>query len=184
RSNTRASLVSRAIYTRVTKDVKVTPADVKAFYKAHLSQYRLPATREIRQIVVRHRATAVQLRAKLERGASFAALARQSSVDQTASYGGLMTVRQGQTVPPLGVAFQLDTNELSQPLHGADGWHLILPVSRIEPASYQAIADVERPIRQTLLVTKREAAMKSWTKRLTASCAKTIEYARGFAPAK
>ena len=57
---------------KVTSDVKVSKAEVAAYYTSHKSQYGQPETRQVRHILVQKTGVAG---AQLKSGANFAALA-------------------------------------------------------------------------------------------------------------
>jgi hypothetical protein len=74
--------------------------------------------------------TAVKLKARLDKGEDFAALARQYSNDTySAARGGLDPLLHGEPagVPPqvLEAAFEMKKNDISRPIHSPQGYHLI-----------------------------------------------------------
>src|SRR6266545_4401033 len=92
-------LVSQALFKKVTGDIKVSDADIKAYYASHKTQYVQPESRDVRHILVQKKALADSLYAQLKAGANFAKLAKRYSKDPgSASNGGKLTVSKGQTV--------------------------------------------------------------------------------------
>src|SRR5687767_4877005 len=77
RADIRAQLVSEKIFNAVTKDVKVSDAEVQAYYEKNEEQFSTPESREVRHILVKTKALAEQLAAELRAGADFAALAKK-----------------------------------------------------------------------------------------------------------
>ncbi len=69
RADIRAQVVSERIFESVTKDVKVSDADVQAFYEKNAAQFSTPESREVRHILVKTKVLADQLAAELKAGA-------------------------------------------------------------------------------------------------------------------
>ena len=72
-----------------------------------------------------------RLYARLERGADFAALAREYSDDPGAkTQGGRMLITRGETVQPFdSTAFGLRAGAISRPLKTSYGWHVVQALS-------------------------------------------------------
>ena len=118
RRDIRAQLVSERIFKKVTGDVKVTDGQIHDYYIQHPQLYAQPQSRDVRHILVKNKALADKIYAQLKAGGNFAALAKKYSQDPgSKSQGGKLTVSKGQTVPQFDKkAFELKTNELSQPV--------------------------------------------------------------------
>jgi parvulin-like peptidyl-prolyl isomerase len=181
----RAQILSEKIYNKVTAKVKVTDADIKAYYDEHKSDYSQAASRDVRHILVNNKKLADQLESQLKGGASFAALAKKYSKDPgSAQNGGKLTVSKGQTVPPFDkAAFSLKTNEISAPVHSQYGWHIIQALSAVKGAKQTPLGDVKDSIKQQLLQTKKTDAMNKWVDSVKKDFAKKISYQAGYAPA-
>ncbi len=184
RADIRAQLVSEKIFTAVTKDVKVSDADVQAFYAKNEEQFSTPESREVRHILVKTKAKAEEIAAELEAGGDFAKLAKQYSTDTgSKESGGELTITRGQTVAPFDkVAFELAKNELSAPVKTEFGYHLIEPMSEVKKASKAPLKEVEDSIRQQLLQTKKNEAMTEWVDELKTDYDDKVSYAAGFSP--
>ena len=145
RADIRAQLVSEKIFNAVTKDVKVSDADVEAFYAKNAQQFSTPESREVRHILVKTKAQAEALAAQLKAGGDFAKLAKQYSTDTGSKQtGGKLTITRGQTVAPFDkAAFALAANEVSGPVKTEFGYHLIEPLSAVKKASKAPLAEVE-----------------------------------------
>jgi len=182
----RSQLLSQGIYNKVTKDVKVTPAGISAYYAAHKSSsYTQAASRTVRHILVNSKSLADQLESRLKGGADFAALAKKYSKDPgSAKVGGKLTITKGETVPPFDkVAFSLKTGQRSQPVHTQYGWHIIEALSAVTPEKVTPLASVKQQIEQTLLQQKKSTAMNTWLNQVKKDYSKKIAYATGYAPA-
>jgi len=180
----RSQLLSQAIYTKVTKNVKVTPAAVQSYYNTHKSSYTTAASRDVRHILVNSKSLAEQLETKLKGGADFGKLAKQYSKDpSSAKVGGKLTITQGQTVAAFDkVAFSLKTGATSPPVHTQYGWHIIQALSDVKPAKVTPLASVKQSIESTLLQTKKSNAMTAWVNQVKKDFDKKVVYAAGYTP--
>ncbi len=180
----RSQLLSQAIYTKVTKNVKVTPAAVQAYYAAHMSSYTTAASRDVRHILVNSKSLAEQLETQLKSGADFGTLAKKYSKDtSSAKLGGKLTITKGETVPQFDkVAFSLKTGATSPPVHTQYGWHIIQALSAIRPAKVTPLASVKQSIQSTLLQSKKSSAMNAWVNQVKKDYDKNVVYAAGYTP--
>jgi parvulin-like peptidyl-prolyl isomerase len=182
----RSQLLSEAIFKKVTKDVKVSDADAKAYYDTHKSQYSQPESRDVRHILVNSKPLADKLYAQLKGGADFATLAKKYSKDPgSAAQGGKLTISKGQTVPEFDkTAFSLKTKQLAAPVKTQYGWHIIQALSPIRPAKQTPFAQVKATIVQQLQQQKRNDAMTKWVNDTKKGfCSGKIGYQTGYAPA-
>jgi foldase protein PrsA len=179
----RSQLLSQALYKKVTQGVKVTSADVTAYYNSHKSSYTQPASRDVRHILVNSKSLADKLETQLKGGASFATLAKKYSKDPgSAAQGGKLTITKGETVPQFDtVAFSLKTGQTSPPVHTRYGWHIIQALSAVRPAKTTPLSSVKQNIQQTLLQQKKSNAMNTWLGQVKKSY--RVTYAAGYTPA-
>lgn len=187
RETERHQLLTTKIVAAVTKDVKVTDADVKAYYEKNKTSptYSTPESRAMRHILVKSLAKANALYAQLQGGADFATLEKKNSLDtQTNNQGGILNVTKGKTVPEYEkVAFALKTGTISKPVHSkAYGYFIIKPIGDLKPATTKPFAVVSKDIKTTLLGQKKNDALQAWSTKLTTMYAKKVTYAVGFAP--
>jgi foldase protein PrsA len=182
--NLHGQILSERLYKKVTDPVKVTDADVKAYYNAHKSTYAKAESRDVRHILVNNKALADTIETQLKGGGDFAALAKKYSKDPgSAAQGGKLTISKGQTVAPFDkVAFSLAKDELSAPVHTTYGWHIIQALSAIKPATQQQLKEVEAAIRTQHLQTKKTDAINKWVDGVTKEFAKQIAYQTGYTP--
>ena len=179
----RARLLSHKIYSAVIKKVKVTDAEIKAYYDNHKAQYLQPESREVRHILVKKRSLADELYAKLKNGADFAQLARKYTQDEASKAdGGNFTAYKGKTVAPFDkFVFAAKKGDLSKPIKTEFGWHLIEVLSDVKPAAPQPLAEAKATISSTLLQQQQNEALKAWVK--DAQSEYEVTYAPGYAPA-
>jgi foldase protein PrsA len=184
REEIRDRIFQEKIYKAVTKDVKVTDEETKDYYEKNKTRFTQPASREVRHIVVKTKAKADELYGELQNGASFAALAKQFSTDDsTSSQGGKLPITKGATAPSFDkTAFALDKGELSKPVKSQYGWHIIEALSPVKPEKVTPLADVEDSIRQQLDQQQKNEAMEKWVKDVEKKYKGEIVYAAGFAP--
>jgi parvulin-like peptidyl-prolyl isomerase len=184
RNDIRAQIISEKIFEQVTKDVKVTDADIAAYYAKNKAQYSQPESRDVRHILVKTKKQADELYAQLQGGADFAALAKKYSEDTgSKANGGKLTISQGQTVAPFDkVAFELEKNEISKPVKTEFGYHIIQPLSDEKAAKVTPLKDVKESIRQQLGQTKKNEAMTKWVDELKKDYKDKVSYAAGFSP--
>jgi parvulin-like peptidyl-prolyl isomerase len=184
RSEVRAQLVSERIAAKVTSDVKVTDAEVAAYYAKNKAQYSQPESRDVRHILVKTKKQADDLYAQLAGGADFAALAKKFSEDTgSKANGGKLTISKGQTVAPFDqTAFLLKRNEISKPIKTEFGYHLIQPLSETKAAKVTPLAEVKASIKQQLQQTQKNEAMTKWVDELKQDYKDKVSYATGFTP--
>jgi len=183
-TDVRANLLSNEIYKKVTDGVKVSDAEVRAYYDSHPTVYTQPPSRVVRHILVKDKATADKLYAQLKGGADFAALAKKYSQDPgSKSQGGKLTITKGQTVPQFDkVAFSLKTGELSKPVKSQYGWHIIQALKPATARKVTPFTRVKEAIRQQLLQQERSSSLQKWLAAMQAEFAKKVKYATGLAP--
>ncbi|HEY2072305.1 MAG TPA: peptidylprolyl isomerase [Gaiellaceae bacterium] len=180
----RSQLLSQAVYAKVTKNVKVTPAQVQAYYTSHKTSYTVAASRDVRHILVYSKSLADKLETQLKGGADFAKLAKQYSKDpSSAKVGGKLTITKGQTVPPFDkAAFALKTGATSPPVHTQYGWHIIQALSAVKPSKTTPLASVRQSIESTLLQQKKSTAMNTWLDGVKKEFSTKVSYASGYTP--
>ena len=183
----RAQLISEELFKKVTADIKVTDAEIAAYYKSHKSQYGQAESREVRHILVNtnQKALADSLYTQLKNGANFAALAKKYSKDPgSAAQGGKLTISKGQTVPEFDkAAFALKKGELSQPIKTQYGYHIIQALSDIKPAQTTPLGKVRASIRQQLEQKQKNDKMTKWVEETKKDyCGSRIKYQVGYQP--
>ncbi|KAB2328828.1 peptidylprolyl isomerase [Cytobacillus depressus] len=73
----------------LTKDAKIPEKEIKNYYEQNKSQFHLPDSYHMSQIIVKTKAEADQTLKELDQGSSFSVLAMERSIDEfTAKYGG------------------------------------------------------------------------------------------------
>lgn len=196
RETVATSVLSQEIFDKVTKDVKVSEQDVLAYYTQNQTQYRTPAARDVRHILIaekksdgqvdfaKSKTEADRIYAELRDGADFAALAKKSSADPgSKDSGGKLTISRGQTVPEFDkTAFELKQGVVSRPVKTTYGFHVIEALSPVRKEKVTTLDQVRDSIRATLLQQKRTEFMTAWVDDLRKKYEGKVSYAAGFEP--
>jgi foldase protein PrsA len=109
-------------------------------------------------------ATAQEVRAKLEAGGDWTALAAQYSDDPSSkdTGGELGEVSKGDMVPEFEASvFSLKLNEISQPIKTTYGYHII-EVTAITEAKQSTLEEVKEGITSELLAGLKKEAWQKW----------------------
>jgi parvulin-like peptidyl-prolyl isomerase len=202
REDIRATILQEEVAEKLTQEIEVTGKDVEKYYRDHLTDYRTPASREVRHILLsvcggpqadkktcqptgEAEQLATQLHGRLENGESFAKLAKQFSDDPgSKATGGKLTVNKGSTVPEFDkTAFELRTGVLSRPVKTDYGYHLIEALSAVKPAKTTPLRQALRSqIRSQLVSQKRSEALTKWVEETKEEYGPKTHYQVGFAP--
>jgi parvulin-like peptidyl-prolyl isomerase len=181
-------LMADKITAKLTKSVTVSDAAIKAYYTKNKTQFKTPATRHVRHILVKTKALAEKLYTQLKTSdKTFAALAKKYSTDKSSAVNGgdLKMIQKGQTVPTFDkVAFSEKTGVVSQPTKSTYGYHLIEALGPIKPATTRPLdKTLQASIKTQLVGTAKQKKISSWLTSLKSSLASKITYAKGYTPA-
>jgi parvulin-like peptidyl-prolyl isomerase len=161
----------------VTRGVRFTAADAKRYYDANPAQFKVPAQRQARHILVKSKALADKISAEVNDG-NFAALAKRYSIDPgSKSQGGeLGPIQKGQVVPEFEkVVFGLKDGQISKPFKTQFGWHIV--EAQVTPARSQTFAQARSQIISSQLSAKRNAEFTKWRDKILADYEKRTTYA-------
>jgi peptidyl-prolyl cis-trans isomerase SurA len=154
---------------------EVTDEDVRKYYEAHKAEWSEKSTVTVSDIffafqpqmtrddALRMMEQAKAVRQMAESGQSFEALARRYSQGPGAEHGGLLgTFKKGEMAPPLEqVIFALQVGEVSNPIPGPNGIHLL----KLDSAQFERhaeFADVKDEIRQILANQALDERFREW----------------------
>jgi len=145
RDQIREQLLAREMTTTITKDITVTPAEIRRFFNK-IPTDSLPfysSDVEVAQIVrvakvsnsqkEEARTKLSDLRDRILKGENFNDLAMKNSEDPSAQYNGgeMGYVGRGAMVPEFeAMAFKLKIGEISQPFESPFGFHIMQLVDR------------------------------------------------------
>ena len=181
----RLKVLQQKIQARIFKNVKVSDAEVRKFYADNKDHFTIPESRVVRQILVQSKPLANRLKNLARTGSDFATLARQYSTDKpTASVGGKVAIRKGQTSPAFDkVAFSSPTGKISEPIVTQYGWQILQAITPVRLAIVTPLSEVSSDIRRELLQQRREKALGRW--QIAAKnefCDGKVAYATGYRP--
>ena len=189
------NLISTKIHDKVIATATVSPADEQAYYHSNIAQYVTAAatTRNIAHILVKTKAQANMIEQKLQRGASFATLAKKYSTDTGSAQNGgqLCMAKSGQSgscsqmvAPFANAAWALKTGQISSPVHSQFGWHVIKAVGPIVhvKSHTQSFTEAQAQIKQTLLGQKQANLWQQWVSDLQNQYKGKVSYQSGYAP--
>lgn len=173
--------IRRFVEADVARKVKVTDADVRAYYHDHVDDFTEPVAIRARHVLVKaapeapaeRRAEARQrietVLAAAQGGSDFAELARQHSEDDTAAAGGdLGWFSRGRMVPPFeAAAFALEPGGISGVVETQFGFHVVKLEGR-RPEVVHPEAEVRERIRQALRADRIREAIASRAEELRA----------------
>ncbi len=166
---TNALLAQEYMMENISDKAKVTNKELKEYYEKHKSEFMQPEQVRARHILIKvpagadkkkwdeARKKALDIRARLLKGESFAKLAQKYSDDpgSKARGGDLGYFGKGRMVPEFEkAAFSLKKGEISQPVKTTFGYHII-KVEDKKPARQRSFKEVEQQIRQKLLRQKQ-----------------------------
>ncbi|MDE2334081.1 MAG: peptidylprolyl isomerase, partial [Rhodospirillales bacterium] len=157
--------LQNALLTKVIAP-QVTPAKVRAAYDQKYAGKPGPEEVDARHILVKTKAEAEAIIAQLNKGADFAKLAKEHSIDPTAAHGGDLGffTRDAMVAPFADAAFALKPGQWTQkPVHTQFGWHVIeLVARRTQPTpTFAAVSDqirqqmIAAAVRQEIAVARK-----------------------------
>ncbi|MBK5239739.1 peptidylprolyl isomerase [Clostridium sp.] len=165
KENIKPSVISTALITEVTKDVKVNEAEEKVYYGANPFMYTEEPNRvQVAHILVATPEEAAAIKKLLDEGGDFAALAKEKSIDTASKEAGgdLGFVEYTETQIDqtfLAAAIATEKGKVSEPITTDAGVHLIkvLEKEEYDPKKFE---DVKDEIQETLLAQGKE---KTWS---------------------
>jgi parvulin-like peptidyl-prolyl isomerase len=158
---TRLNLLQAAIVNKIKAVAdKVTPAQIAAFYKAHIAEFSQPERRDLELVLVSTAATAAKVESLLAGGASYATVAKQYSIDPTTKdKGGVADgVEPNEETPEFNAQiFKAPIGVLQSPVRTAFGYY-VFTVTKSLPASVESLTAATASIKSSLSATRLQAA--------------------------
>ena len=185
RQDIRENLPVQEVQERVSGNAEPSQEEVQKFYDDNKTQFAQPAQRCARHILFNkdQKEKAEEVKAELQNGADFAALARENSQDPgSAEKGGdLGCLGKGETVPPFEEAtFAAEQGEIVGPVETEFGFHII-EVTEIREEQTQPLEDVEAQITDQLAATQQEEEFTKWLDEQKKE--RNVKYLPGYKPA-
>lgn len=148
-------------------DERVTEEAIQAAYEERFANAEPVEEAHAAHILVGEEATAKEIKAELDAGADFAALASEHGTDGTADRGGdLGWFEYERMVPPFAeAAFSMEPGTISEPVQTQFGWHIIRliekrhrPVPTLEAVRDQITAELAETAQAEALSELRKGA--------------------------
>jgi peptidyl-prolyl cis-trans isomerase C len=186
RQDVRESLPVQEVQQRVAGNAEPSDEEIQKFYDENkTAQFTQPAQRCVRHILFNkdQQQKAEDVKAQLQDGGDFAALAKENSQDPgSAEKGGdLGCLGKGETVPPFEeAAFAAEQGEIVGPVETEFGYHVI-EVTEIREEQTQPLSEVETQITDQLAATQQEEEFTKWIEDQKQQ--RNVKYLPGYKPA-
>lgn len=193
KSEIRNQLLDQALYSKVTKDVKVSDKQVVAYFKKNAAQFPdAAASRQVRHILVKKKALATSIYNQLKNGTdkTWCTLAKKYSQDPSSKDKcGKLTVTKGETVPVFNNVVFGDgkTGVVHPPVYDSaqyKSYFIIEPLSPIKPGASQPTAAEKTQIQNALASTQKNTFMNNWVTGVEKTFCKSnaVKYSTGYQP--
>lgn len=160
-------LITEWIRQTVAPALRMTNADIKAYYRAHQDEFVSPERVRALQIVVPTREEAEQIQARLAAGDDFATLAQKLSRGPEAAQGGdLGYFARDETLPLFAeTCFGLSIGETSDIVGSDYGFHIFKVVDK-KRRRKKSLSQAEAEIRERLREERVRATMQRYVEAL------------------
>jgi peptidyl-prolyl cis-trans isomerase C len=150
-------VVEAFLKNKLEQDVKISDAEMRAFYDKNMEKFKSPDQVKASHILVKSEKEAQDILAQLKKGGNFEELAKKSSTDASAAKGGdLGWFSKGSMVPEFEkVAFSLKEGQLSEIVKTQYGFHIIKMTGK-RPAGVRTFEEVQEQIKAALLPGKQQ----------------------------
>jgi len=164
---TKKILISKVVEEEAKKSGPVSEDDVKVYYEENKEKYMVPETIRASHILTGTEEEAEAAKGELDRGAEFAAVAKEYSKDLTKDRGGdLGYFGRDQMIPEFEkAAFNLNVGEISGIIKTRFGYHIIELTER-KPAVYQSFDEVKDAVRTSIIRDRQRQRFDEFTKKL------------------
>jgi len=189
----RGALSRQLLSEQIASKVNITDTDLQTYYAANKDKYVEPARARISHILVADQERANELLKRVQDGAGFAELAKESSEDKaTKDNGGRIAeeVLKGAPVPGIGDANDLNTAifaagapaVLDKPFRTDKGWEIV-KVEEKHPERQKGFEEVRQQVMMELLRRKSEDVQRQYIKEMMDK-QKVIIHTSALAPAQ
>jgi len=169
----------------------VTPEDVEAYYRDNLDQFQIPEQVQASHILMTtaaedtpeakeaKRQQLVELKAEIDNGADFAALAGEHSDCPSKAQGGDlgMFTREKMVKPFSDAAFAMEVGQVSDVVETQFGYHLIKVTSK-QASCARPLEEVRQQLEAYLDRQNKEAAFNAYMETLRGAA--DLDYIEGF----
>jgi foldase protein PrsA len=151
----------------VTNKSNVSHAEIAKYYNENPSRFGIPEKRDIRVILTKTEAEALKAKEEIEKGQSFAVVAKRVSIEPISrSSGGLIPgITKGEEQKPLDEAIfsAKKLNVVGGPVKTPFGYY-VFEVVKITAGKQQTLAQSESAIKQQLASSREQAALTKFVK--------------------
>lgn len=148
-------------------EIDVTDSEIEEYYNDNSAAFSATEGQiRARHILVETEEEAEEIKAELDAGGDFAEIAKEKSIDPSAEINGgeLGFFSKGQMVSEFeDVAFNLEINEISDPIESQFGWHII----QREQGTME-LSEASNIIRPILLQEKQETYLYEYVEKAIA----------------
>ena len=149
----------------LTADVSVSEEEMKSYYEQNSSQFQVPDTYHISQIIVKTKEEAEQTLKELEEGSSFSVLAMERSIDEfTASLGGNAGyVSEDDEHIPAEVFEQVKTlkpGKWTKPIKTENGYAVVMLHEHLKGENY-SFKEVKSMIRRQIALEQMDVPVSA-----------------------
>jgi len=154
-------IVAKLVEIEVDRKIKMDPDEASKYYESHKEEFMAPLLLRASHILMSTEEEANSIKAQIDGGADFEALARSRSTDNTATHGGdIGYFQKGQLIPEFEEqAFQLKKGEISPVFKSQFGFHILKLTDRVEP-SLKDYKVVKNQLEKRLINEKRSRTLK------------------------
>lgn len=155
-----AALLQREIEGRIKAP---SPEEVNQYYLTHADEFQQEKQVQARHILLKDETEAKKVAAELQKGADFAALARDKSSCPSAAQGGDLGffTRNRMVKEFADAAFALKKGETSAPIKTKFGYHIIM-IIEIKEANTRTLDEVRTTIENKLTQEKKSQIFKEY----------------------
>lgn len=175
-SLTREALSRQMLDEQLASKINLTDTDVQTYYTANKGKYVEPAGAGISHILVNDQEKAAELLKRIQGGADFAEVAKESSQDQaTKDAGGKIAddVHPGSYVPGIGDSNDLNaaifaseaSKVLDRPFKTGKGWEIVR-VNEKRPPRQKGFDEVRQQVMTELLRRKSEEVQRQYIREM------------------
>ena len=139
----------------------VTDAQAQAYYTEHRSEFGVPETAQVRQIMTATEADAKAMETELKKGKRMADLAKKYSISPEASQGGMVGWIEKGLTDIFEPAFRMKQGQRSPVFKSSFGYH-IFEVTGRKPSRSKSFAEVKDQIKSILMEKHEQSLYLAW----------------------
>ena len=162
-------LLDALIKDKIDKNIAVSDEDAQAFYISKPEQFQATEQRNASHVLVKTEAEAIEIKKAVDKGADFAALAKEKSQDPSAASnsGSLGWFARGQMVAEFEQAvFAMTKGQISAPVKTQFGYHIIKLNDTQSRPKTEFTPQLAQQIKEGLQTEKKRALLAQYLEEL------------------